>query len=373
MFDLKKQEHSNLLQQANNISNKKYETSSANNTNGKHQSNNDLIHRQKSTSSTSSSMSSAANQLNSKNNNNHLKNNLKHKHKTNSKQSKQAKLLHNNNTNSNSSFGYEDDLDETNTTVTTVTTNQINNDTDLNSNSKLNTNNEDYEDHLNYSDTTTTNNQSDQPVCKKDEINDTSPTKKIRVNHEPVTSSPNLNKQSNSIYTPPKQTPQSQVFNSAASIIAETEAAAHRAALATLTNNFSMPPYIPPLNNQNQITNQPIQQQQQQQPHPVNFNIDSFNSFMLANLNNSKLSMPPPGPSTSNLMQTNDQSQQQFIKLMVSVANCRKFILFLVLSKSNFYKKTSKPLFLKIIPKLFILFYQTDIFVFYLYISYFIV
>ena len=50
MFDLKKQEHSNLLQQANNISNKKYETSSANNTNGKHQSNNDLIHRQKSTS-----------------------------------------------------------------------------------------------------------------------------------------------------------------------------------------------------------------------------------------------------------------------------------------------------------------------------------
>lgn len=347
MFDLKKQEHSNLLQQANNISNKKYETSSANNTNGKHQSNNDLIHRQKSTSSTSSSMSSAANQLNSKNNNNHLKNNLKHKHKTNSKQSKQAKLLHNNNTNSNSSFGYEDDLDETNTTVTTVTTNQINNDTDLNSNSG-NTNNEDYEDDLNYSDTTTTtttNNQSDQPVCKKDEINDTSPTKKIRVNHEPVTSSPNLNKQSNSIYTPPKQTPQSQVFNSAASIIAETEAAAHRAALATLTNNFSMPPYIPPLNNQNQITNQPIQQQQQQQPHPVNFNIDSFNSFMLANLNNSKLSMPPPGPSTSNLMQTNDQSQQQFIKLMVSVANCRKFILFLVLSKSNFYKKTSKPLF----------------------------
>lgn len=369
MFDLKKQEHSNLLQQANNINNKKYETSSANNTNGKHQSNNDLIHRQKSTSSTCSSMSSAANQLNSKNNNN-LKNNLKHKHKTNSKQSKQARLLHNNNTNSNSSFGYEDDLDETNTTVTTVTTNQINNDTDLNSNSG-NTNNEDYEDDLNYSDTTTTtNNQIDQLVSKKDEINDTnnctSPTKKIRVNHDPVTSSSNLNKQSNSIYTPPKQTPQSQVFNSAASIIAETEAAAHRAALATLTNNFSMPPYIPPLNNQNQITNQQIQQQ----PHPVNFNIDSFNSFMLANLNNSKLSMPPPGPSTSNLMPINDQSQQQFIKLMVSVANCRKFILFLVLSKSNFYKKTSKPL-LKIIPKLFIL--TNGYFCFYLYISYFIV
>ncbi len=123
--------------------------------------------------------------------------------------------------------------------------------------------------------------------------------------------------------------------NNTASIIAETEAAAHRAALATLTNNKfgTTAPYFPPGMTGPALNYQPNtapHMQPQQANNNGNFSMEAFNNFMLANLsqqhqtnNGNKANLPPMAPPLSSLlspMLSNDQaSSQQLLKLMVNI------------------------------------------------------